>query len=173
MRCCEGRKRKATLDEPRDNGIWTDIQLYVLRPNCVTGNADVRQSRFGTERKWRWRSLRKKSFVGCKTFVRPVPAPRFDGMSIGTKGLGEVISNTRRDEGMRVCNGHERQRTRIGPFPDVLWNQSWCRMDLVEIFDDCKRLKNGVPLMNECRDDPFGVDSRVGRLYCPRTPTAR
>src|SRR5271170_2306875 len=91
-------------------------------------------------------------------------APGLDGVSVGTKRLGKVIANARRQQRMRVGNRHQRQRPRIGPFLWILRQQPWTWMGLIEIFDDRQRLEHGMAVVNECRYDPLSIDGRIPRL---------
>src|ERR1700730_12748225 len=96
MRGRKGRHRKATLGKTRHQGIRAQVELDILRSDDVTRDADVRKARLGAKRKWRRGTVSQEPLIGRKSFRRPVLAPRLHRMSVGAKGRGKMIADTRR-----------------------------------------------------------------------------
>src|ERR1700732_400554 len=83
-------KRKTTVGETRDQREILQLKFKKMRADHLAGDADVRQTRLGTQGKGRGRAARQKPFIGRKPFAGPMLAPTFDRLGIGAERLGEM-----------------------------------------------------------------------------------
>src|SRR5882762_1677695 len=164
MRCCEGRQRKASIGETRYDRKRSQIELEKMCADHLAGDADVRKARLGAQREWGWWPALKKPLIGRKPLCRPVPAPVLDRVSVGAKGLCEMIADPWYHEWMRIGDRHQRQGARIGALFRIKRDQPRLGLDVFEILDDGERLKHGVAVVDEGRHHAFGVNRLVAGL---------
>src|SRR5258707_12693748 len=120
-----------------------------MRADDLAGDADIGKAGFRAQREWRCGAALKEPLVDSEPLDRPVLAPVLDRVSIGAKGLRQMIADPWHHQRVSVRDRHQRHRARIGALFRVLRDQPRLGLDILEIFDDRERLKDRMTIVNK------------------------